>query len=91
MTQVPVLVRGKRPGLIHMDPKHGVLVNDRLKVTNGIHDIDTDKPLIVVVYNFSNVPPKITKHIMLGYTTRSPKLLLPVDSHFVAHISEAIG
>lgn len=37
MTQVPVMVRCKRPGLVHTETKPLVFVNHHLKITNGIH------------------------------------------------------
>lgn len=79
MTQVPVLVRYELRSLAHTEPKHAVFVKHRLKITNGIQEIDTGKPFIFVVANFSNVPRKIPKHMVLGYATQSPNLLLLVD------------
>lgn len=78
MTQVPGLVV-----FIFLYSKNPLFVNHLLTITNGIHDIDPEKPLIVVFANFSNVPLKIPKHILLGYATRSPKLLILVDSTLV--------
>lgn len=91
MAHVPVLVRCKLPGLVQMKPKYAVFVNHRLRLTNVINEIDQERPFTVVVANFSNVSRKIPKHVVLGFPTRSPKLLIPVYSPLVAHISEYLG
>lgn len=51
--------------LFHTEPKHSVLVNHRLRLTNGIDDIDRERPFIIFIANFSNVPRKIPKHMVL--------------------------
>lgn len=66
MTQFPLLVRCQLSDLVHTEPKHAFFVNNRLKLTNGFHEIDPDKHFIVVVANLSTVPRKIPKHIVLG-------------------------
>ena len=91
MTQVPVLVRCQLPGLVHTEPKHSVFVNHRLRLTNGIHEIDPDRPFLFVVGNFSTTARKIPKNMVLGYATPNPTLLIPVDSPLVAHVTEALG
>lgn len=88
MMQVPMLVRFQLLG--HTEPKHEVFASQRLKLTNGIHEIYPETPFIVVVANFSTVPPETPKQMVLCYDTKSPTLLIPVDPPFVAHISESL-
>lgn len=65
MAQAPVFLRFQLPDLVHTEPKHSVFVNHLLRPTKRIHEIDPHKPFIVVVGNFSNIPRKIPKHMIL--------------------------
>lgn len=45
----------------------------------------------MVLAIFSIVSPKISNHMVLEYGTRSPTLLVQVDSPLFAHFSESLG
>lgn len=86
MTQVLVMRRCLLSSIVHTDPNHSVFVSYYIQLTNGIHEIDLEKPFIVFFANFFNVPRKMPNNMVLVYATRCPALLFPVDSTLVAHI-----
>lgn len=90
MNQVTVSDRCQLPGIFQTEPKNARFVNERLKMTNGIQEIEPDKPFIFVA-NFANVLRKIPKHMLILYTSQSPTLLNPVDSPLLAHLLGSLG
>lgn len=88
MTQVLVMVRCNLRGLIHTEPKQSVFINHRLKLDNGVHEVDLNVPFTVLVPNFSNVRRTIQKHMVRCYATPKPTLLIPLlpDSPIVSHV-----
>lgn len=85
------MVRRLLLGTVRTDPKYVVFVNYHLPLMNFIHEIYPEKSFILVVSNSSNLPQKVSKHVVLGYATRSPKKLISVRSPFVAHTTESLG
>lgn len=91
MTQLPVFIRCQLPCLLNTEPKHAVFVNHSLNIMNIIHETNPNKPFIVFVTNFANVSRNIWKHMVLCYAIGSHKLLIPVDSPLVTHVSKPLG
>lgn len=78
MTQFTVMVRCNLSGMVHKEPKHSVFVNHRLNITNRVHKSNSDISFMILVAVFSNTGCKITKHIIIGYATRNPTLIIPL-------------
>lgn len=72
------MVRCKLSDLVHIEPKHLVFVNHRLKITNVVHEINSGVPFIFLVANVSNNRRKMPDKMVLGYGTCNQTLLIPL-------------
>lgn len=93
ITQIPDMGRGKLSGLIQTEPKYSGFVNNRLKISNGAHEINSDVPFMVIVSSFSNTRRRILKQMVVGNATLNQKLIIPLrlDPSLVAHVNESLG
>lgn len=55
-----------------------------------MHETELENPFTLVFANLSNVPRKMSKHMVLCHATRSSTLLFPVPSPLLYHISESV-
>lgn len=93
MTQLPIMIRCNLSGLVYMDPRHSIFVNHRFEIFNGVQEINSKVPFMVLVISFSNTVCKIPKHIVLGYAALNTALIIPPrpDSSLLAHFHAFFG
>ena len=72
MSQVAVPVRKKPSGLVFLEPKHSVLARHNVRTANGVAKVKGNRPVKIVVSNFSEQPRMLHKGMNIGYATRNP-------------------
>lgn len=66
--------------MVMLEPKSYLILNHKLKMTEGVGEASAEKPLYVSMRNFVAIEWKLTKGIVLEYAVKSPLVISNVGA-----------
>ena len=86
LSQAYIEVSSATSGMIHISPKDALFTKKRVRLANGIHEVEENEPFRLLISNFSPRPVRLQKNTVVGYATQERVMVVDVPEKFARRL-----